>query len=356
MKDAPSISSATVASPDQQTHLAGDDFRTHVLAGLAGTPKKLSSRFFYDAEGDRLFQCIMASEDYYVTRAENEILSEQTDDVLKALANGHKRFSLFELGAGDGAKTRHLLRHALEQDRDPIYRPIDISENALEQLGQRLKKELPTLRFHAEQGEYFEAIKRGFADPSEPKAVLFLGSNIGNLDREQAITLLKGVAEYLGPNDRFLVGFDRKKDPATIRRAYNDREGHTSAFNLNLLHRINRELGADFNADNFIHTPVYDPSSGRALSYIVSTRDQEVHIPGVEKPIHFKAWEALHTEISQKYDDGMIGDLAEHSGLRITDQFTDSKGYFTDVVFATQHESKAKPALPREKGHEPTNY
>ena len=332
MKDASETSAALLA--EQQLSTTTDEFRAHVLTGLAAAPKKLSSRYFYDAEGDRLFQRIMASEDYYVTRAEDEILREQTDGVLKALANGHKHFSLFELGAGDGAKTRHLLRHALEQGRDPLYRPIDISENVLEQLGRRLKKEFPALRYHAEQGEYFEAIERGFTDPSEPKAVIFLGSNIGNLTHERAIALLKGVAEYLGPNDRFLVGFDRKKDPATIRRAYNDREGYTSAFNLNLLHRINNELGADFKVDRFIHTPEYDPSSGRALSYIVSTCDQVVHIPGADKPFHFKAWEALHTEISQKYDDEMIENLAKHAGLRITERFTDSKGYFSDVVFA----------------------
>lgn len=317
-----------------QPGTATEEFRAHVLEGLAGMPKRISSRYFYDAEGDRLFQLIMASPDYYVTRAEDEILREQTGAVLHALVNGHGKFSLFELGAGDGAKTRHLLRHALEQGRDPLYRPIDISRNVLDQLERRLKKELPTLRFQAEQGEYFEAIERGFTDPSEPKAVLFLGSNIGNLDGDRAVALLKGVAEYLGPNDRFLVGFDRKKDPATIRRAYNDRQGHTSAFNLNLLHRINTELGADFKVDKFIHTPEYDPCSGRALSYIVSTCDQEVHIPGAERAFHFKAWEALHTEISQKYDAAMIGDLAKHSGLYITEHFTDGKGHFTDVVFA----------------------
>ncbi len=337
IKDASNTSATLLA--EQRPGPATEEFRTHVLAGLAGSPKRLSSRYFYDAEGDRLFQRIMASEDYYVTRAEDEILREQTDDVLKALANGHKRFSLFELGAGDGVKTLHLLRRALEQGRDPLYRPIDISENVLEQLRQRLKKDLPALRYHAEQGEYFEAIKRGFTDPSEPKAVLFLGSNIGNLTHAHAVALLKGVAEYLGPNDRFLVGFDRKKDPATIRRAYNDSEGFTNAFNLNLLRRINNELGADFNLNQFIHTPVYDPCTGRALSYIVSTSDQVVHIPGAESPFHFKAWEALHTEISQKYDDTMIEDLAKHSGLRITERFTDSKGYFTDVVFATQKAS-----------------
>ncbi|MEO8734574.1 MAG: L-histidine N(alpha)-methyltransferase, partial [Flavobacteriales bacterium] len=196
--------------------------------------------------------------------------------------------------------------------------------------------------------EYFEAIERGFAERKEPKAVLFLGSNIGNLDRERAIALLKGVAGYLGPNDRFLVGFDRKKDPATILRAYNDSEGHTREFNLNLLRRMNRELGADFNVDNFIHVPVYDPCTGRALSYIVSTCAQAVHIPGAKELFHFRAWESLHTEISQKYDDAMIDDLARHSGLRITAQFTDSKRYFTDVVFAPQQAlTPPNPLSPR---------
>ncbi len=337
MKEPLTASSVLVPSKPREADLEDSEFRTDVLAGLTSTPKRISSRYFYDAEGDRLFQKIMASADYYVTRAEDEILREQTDAVLHALANSHKQFSLFELGAGDGAKTKHLLRRALEIGRDPLYRPIDISENVLEQLGGTLKKELPSLRYHAEQGEYFEAIERSFTDTSEAKAVLFLGSNIGNLMHERAIELLKGVAQHLGPNDRFLVGFDRKKDPATIRRAYNDSEGYTSAFNLNLLRRINNELGADFDLDNFVHTPVYDPCTGRALSYIVSTRDQEVHIPGAEQTFHFKAWEALHTEISQKYDDEMIDDLATRSGLRIVEQFTDSKGYFSDVVFAPQH-------------------
>lgn len=315
--------------------LRTEEFQAHVIEGLTQEPKRISSRYFYDAEGDRLFQRIMASEDYYVTRAEEEILREQTNDVLDALVNGHQRFSLFELGAGDGTKTKHLLRRALEQGRDPEYRPIDISEHVLVELGKALKSEFPALRFKAEQGEYFEAIRRSFTDTSEAKAVLFLGSNIGNLPRERAIELLKGVADHLGPEDRFLVGFDRKKDPAIILRAYNDSEGITRDFNLNLLRRMNKELGADFDLDAFVHAPVYCPATGRALSYIVSTREQVVRIPGSDAPIRFNAWEAIHTEISQKYDRHMIEDLALHAGLRITASFTDSNGYFSDVVLAT---------------------
>ena len=319
---------------DTTTDTATEQFRTHVIRGLQLKEKKISSRYFYDDEGNRLFQKIMASPDYYVPRAEEEILRDQTDAVLAALINGHEQFSLFELGAGDGTKTKHLLRAALDKGKQPTYLPIDISEHVLEELGDALKEEFPTLQYEPMQGEYFDAIKRGFSDRPGPKAVLFLGSNIGNLDRKQAIALLKGVSEHLGPNDRFLVGFDRKKDPATILRAYNDREGHTREFNLNLLRRMNTELGADFNVDRFIHAPVYDPLSGRALSYIVSTTEQTVIIPGADGPIHFEAWEALHTEISQKYDKPMIDDLAAHAGLRRTATFTDSKEYFRCVVFA----------------------
>lgn len=319
---------------------AGDDaatteFRLHVVRGLKQSPKHIPSRFLYDAEGDRLFQKIMACGDYYPTRAEDEIMRMQADEVIQALAGDHRQFSLFELGAGDGAKTKHLLRRAMATGRDPMYRPIDISEHVLEVLRHGLAKELPGLRFQAEQGEYFQVVQRGL-DGDGPKAVLFLGSNIGNMLRQQAVLLLKSIASHMGPDDRLLVGFDRKKDPAVILRAYNDRDGFTREFNLNLLRRINRELGADFNVDAFIHAPSYDPVEGRALSFLVSTCDQTVHVPGMMQPVHFKAWEALHTEISQKYDQSMIEELAAGASLRITEQFSDSLNHFLDVVFAVR--------------------
>lgn len=311
-----------------------DTFREDVLRGLALKEKAISSRYFYDAEGDRIFQAIMAMPEYYPTRAEEEIMRDRTDAVLEALVADAQRPELLELGAGDGTKTKHLLRRLLETGRDPLYRPIDISSHALEVLGRELQKDLPTLRYKGEQGEYFEALQRCFGDRSLRRAVLFLGGNIGNLVRDRAIHLLSGVAQALGPDDRFLVGFDLKKDPARILAAYNDDSGHTRRFNLNLLHRINRELGADFDVDAFVHTPVYDPMSGRAMSFLVSIREQQVHIPGAAGPFHFRAWEAIHTEISQKYDMDMIQDLAENAGLRITASFTDQQRLFTDVVFA----------------------
>lgn len=322
------------ATKDTRLSDATREFRDHVITGLRSSPKFISSRYFYDAEGDRLFQKIMACEDYYVTRAEDEILREQVAEVLQALSGGRSRFDLIELGAGDGAKTKHLLRHALQQGTRLRYRPTDISAHALQELESSLKKELPELQVKGEQGEYFEVIGRSFVERGTPTAVMLLGSNIGNLPHERAVVLLKGMADQLGPDDRFLVGFDRKKDPAVILRAYNDREGHTREFNLNLLRRMNRELGTDFHLDRFIHAPIYDPGSGQAKSFLVSTREQEVQLPGEEAPFHFAPWEAIQTEMSQKYDEAMIAALAEGAGLRVAARFTDSKELFTDVMFA----------------------
>ncbi|MCO6481594.1 MAG: L-histidine N(alpha)-methyltransferase [Flavobacteriales bacterium] len=324
----------TAGTRDLSLEREATRFREDVISGLGTSPKRLSSRYFYDAEGDRLFQKIMACEDYYVTRAEDEVLREQAPDVLQALSGGRNGLDLVELGAGDGAKTKHLLRRALQEGRTLRYRPTDISAHALRGLELALGREMPALAVCGEQGEYFELIRRGFVERGTPTAVMLLGSNIGNLPHERARVLLKGVADQMAPDDRFLVGFDRKKDPAMILRAYNDREGHTRAFNLNLLHRMNRELGMDFNPERFIHAPVYDPGSGQAKSFLVSTCQQEVHLPGQGEPFRFRAWEAVQTEMSQKYDDAMIGALAQDAGLRIAARFTDGRGLFSDVVFA----------------------
>ncbi len=311
-----------------------EQFRRDVIQGLGQEQKSISSRYFYDAEGDRIFQRIMASPDYYPTRAEEEIFRDRPGDLLGALVGDRRTFDLVELGAGDGTKTMHLLRRALNEGREPIYRPVDISGHALEELGSALRKELPELQFRPLVAEYFHALQKLPKAQEHPKVILFLGSNIGNLDRTRAINLLDGISKSMGPLDRLLVGFDLKKDPATILRAYDDRDGHTRDFNLNLLRRINRELGADFKPEHYIHAPVYDPATGRALSYIVSTCDQVVRIPGAAYPIHFRKWEALHTEISQKYDTPMIEDLAHKADLRIMGTLTDSQGHFSDVVFA----------------------
>ncbi len=311
-----------------------ESFRKAAIVGLTATPKHISSRFFYDAEGDRLFQGIMACKDYYLTRAENEILEQQSAAVLRALGNGRQAFDLYELGAGDGTKTKHVLKQAMEAGKSLVYRPIDISAHVLQEVQDRLARELPDLEVRPVQGEYFRSLAAGGAVEDGTKAMLFLGSNIGNLPHARAVELLRAIAQHLGSDGRLLVGFDLKKDPEVIRKAYNDDEGWTRAFNLNLLRRMNRELGADFRPERFVHAPVYDPATGQARSYLVSTCEQVVHLPGIA-PIRFGAWEALHTEISQKYDHDMIAGLARSAGLRIIRQFFDRRRLFTDVVLGT---------------------
>ncbi|UCE31736.1 MAG: L-histidine N(alpha)-methyltransferase [Burkholderiales bacterium] len=309
-----------------------EQFRTDVIEGLRAKQKRLPSRYFYDAEGDAIFQRIMRMPEYYLTRCEDEILGQQADAVIDAIAGDAHEFDLLELGAGDGTKTKHLLRRLIALGRAPFYRPIDISRNALDALGASLRQELPTLRFRGEQREYFDVLGEPLGG-DRTKAILFLGSNIGNLDWVEAAELLAGIGRTMGPRDRLMVGFDRRKDPMLVLRAYDDPAGHTRDFNLNLLRRINRELGADFDLERFVHVPVYDPFTGCASSYLVSTCLQEVHLDGVEQGFRFRAWEAIHTEISQKYDQEEIAALGAQAGLRITHSFSDRKDYFTDAVF-----------------------
>ena len=163
---------------------------------------------------------------------------------------------------------------------------------------------------------------------------MFLGSNIGNFTRLTAVQFLHQLQSALNPGDMVMIGFDLKKDPAKIMAAYNDKEGVTSAFNLNLLSRINREFGGDFKANNFLHTPYYDPVSGECRSYLISTKEQTVHIDGLNMQVHFKAWEAIHMEISTKFDVEGIHKLAKTSGFNIEANFFDEKRWFVDTVWS----------------------
>lgn len=162
---------------------------------------------------------------------------------------------------------------------------------------------------------------------------MVLGSNIGNLLHPQAIDFLTNIQKAMTPGDLLYMGFDQKKNPQTILDAYNDPEGITEAFNKNLLHRINNEMDADFNPDNFKHWEVYDPETGTAKSYLVSTKDQSVTIKSLDLKVDFTAWETIHTEISQKYDDNIVEWLASESGLEIVNEFSDSKAYYKNYLF-----------------------
>ncbi|GAA4448891.1 L-histidine N(alpha)-methyltransferase [Nibrella saemangeumensis] len=302
------------------------------------TPKRLSSRFFYDAEGSRLFQEIMHSPEYYLTRSEYEILDTNKDDLLQLFTAGNRPFELVELGAGDGLKTKILLSYFQEKKADFTYAPIDISQSALDGLTADIRRQWPDLRVDPQHDDYFNALGRLSADSdaqaSPPRlVVLFLGSNIGNFSRQEANDFYSQINSRLRPGDLVLTGFDLQKHPAVIHAAYNDRQGLTKAFNLNLLRRINRELDANFDLSAFDHYEVYNPENGEARSYLVSQKDQTITIGALDMVVPFRYGEIIHTEISRKFTRTDIEQLARATNFSITGWFTDCKGYFADVLF-----------------------
>jgi dimethylhistidine N-methyltransferase len=310
-------------------------FAVDIEDGLSRYPKQLSSKYFYDERGDLLFQEIMAMPEYYLTNCEHEIFATQKADILAAL--GDRPFDLIELGAGDGTKTKILLEYFLKAGADFTYRPIDISPYVLQTLENTCSKELPDLRMKAEAGDYLEALHRIHSEHNDHrKVILFLGGNIGNFPLADAHHFISELAKCLDSGDLLLTGFDLKKDPAMILEAYNDPAGITAAFNLNLLSRINNELGGEFDLDTFKHWETYNPLNGEARSYIVSKIDQTVNIEQLQLSVHFDAWEAIAVEVSAKYNQRDIANLAQQGGFKVREHFVDSKNYFVDSLWELQ--------------------
>lgn len=308
-------------------------FAEDVLHGFTSTPKSLSSKYFYDDEGSQLFQEIMKLPEYYLTRSELEIFSGQTEEIYEAFADGANGFDLIELGAGDGSKTAVLIGHFLTKGVGLTYSPIDISRVALDALSTKFTAEFPGLKIETLNGDYFrilESLKNG---GGRRKILLFLGSNIGNFNREQAVDFFRQLRDVMNPQDRLFIGFDLQKDPHVIVNAYDDAKGVTAEFNLNLLRRINRELGANFDLEKFSHYAVYRPVECAARSFLISREKQTVRIEGLNRSFEFEEWEAIFMEISQKYTRGMIDELAAASGFEIERSFFDSRKYYTDLLW-----------------------
>ncbi|MEQ8424684.1 MAG: L-histidine N(alpha)-methyltransferase [Cyclobacteriaceae bacterium] len=301
--------------------------------GLSNTPKRLPSWLFYDEIGDKIFQAIMRMPEYYLTECEFDIFRSEKGRILNHVANNGDSFKLVELGAGDGTKTEILLDYFVDQKVPFTYVPVDVSDAVLNQLSTRLEKTLPQLQIQPTNKLYNEALEDLNNDDKERKLILFLGANIGNFGREDAVGFVKKLSDNMNPNDLLLVGFDLKKDPRKILSAYDDDAGITREFNLNLLGRINRELGGQFDLDLFSHYPYYDPETGITKSYLVSRDRQDVFIEAFDKSFHFEKWEIIHTEVSQKYDIQMIKLLASQAGLAVKDVIYDSRKYFCDVIF-----------------------
>ncbi len=226
-----------------------------------------------------------------------------------------------------------LVDHFLQRGADISYSPIDISQEALDALSAKFTAEFPSLRVMGRHGDYFNILASLKGSGQRRKVLLFLGSNIGNFSREQSLSFFRSLNAVLDVGDVLLIGFDLKKDPHVIAAAYDDPQGVTARFNLNLLTRINRELGGHFDVENFTHYANYRPRDGSARSFLISREDQTVAIDALGRSFHFDQWEAVFMEISQKYSLPMIEDLASESGFTIRQNFFDSRRYYCDSLW-----------------------
>ncbi len=310
-------------------------FFEDVLQGLSAPLKQLDSKYFYDKEGDRLFEEIMKCPEYYLTNCELEILSKQSGFIIDSISSFHKDFDVIELGAGNAFKSSLFLKELFQRKVAFTYFPIDISENIIQLLEEQLPLAIAGINMHALCGEYLDMLQKASVLTKRNKLVLFLGSNIGNFSKYEAQQFCMKIRDHLAPGDILLTGFDLAKNPRTILDAYNDKAGITKQFNLNLLNRINRELEADFKPSQFDHYPVYDPQTGACKSYLVSMQDQVVCI-GEADFIFFNEGEPILTEISQKYKIDEIEKMADECGFKLLNNFCDSRKWFTDSLWIYQ--------------------
>ncbi len=310
-------------------------FAQDVLNGLTSDSKYLSSKYFYDDNGSRIFQEIMEMPEYYLTNAEFEILSLQSKQIVEALKFSEP-FNIIELGAGDGFKTFKLLEYLVSKKIRFNYVPIDISQEAMDLLSERLEKRLPGIVIKPKVGDYFEILKQN-KKSDFPSLLLFLGGNIGNYKHDKAKELLRLFHTNMKIGDKLLIGFDIKKNPIIIHNAYYDIHGITKRFNLNLLLRINRELGADFKLDDFDFYCHYNPVNGEVRSYIVSLRAQTVYIKSLDIHVEFDHNELIWTELSKKYALDDIISLSNESHFNFVKHFLDCKHYFADSLWEKSH-------------------
>lgn len=308
-------------------------FAKEIIDGLKSSPKELSSKYLYDQSGDRLFQQLTEQPDYYLYRSEYEIIENHTKELVDLFFEDTKSIDLIDLGSGDGKKTRLFLSHLHQNDYDFVYRPVDISKTVLEEQKETLNAEFPGMRIEPRSGEYFEVLKQLNTESKRRKVLLVLGSNIGNLDHQSAIEFLSGINSALKSGDLLFIGFDRRKSPQKIWEAYNDKGGITTAFVKNILKRLNKELGADFETDKFLHWTDYDPVTGILNNNLVASEKMEVKIKKLNTTVFFEQWEPVRIAVSKKYSEQEILDLSESAGLKAIEKFEDRSLFFSNYIF-----------------------
>jgi L-histidine N-alpha-methyltransferase len=305
-----------------------DTFRDDVRAGLTAARKSIPPQYFYDSLGSALFTAICELPEYYVTRAEVEILQARANDIVAAFGPPVR---LAELGSGSARKTRLLIDAILARQPELDYVPLDIDPGALEGSARELTAAYPQLSIHAIAAD-FRDVASVLPRSTQRTILLFLGSSIGNLDRDNATALLHNVRRGLVLGDALFLGADLRKPKTILEPAYDDALGVTAAFNLNLLVRINRELGGHFHLPAFSHMAFFNEEESRIEMHLASRETQRVRIDALELEVAFEAGETIHTENSYKYDDATLEAIAVSAGFNIERQWTDSNRWFTDLL------------------------
>ncbi|HEX9983895.1 MAG TPA: L-histidine N(alpha)-methyltransferase [Thermoanaerobaculia bacterium] len=311
------------------------DFADDVRRGLTAAHKTLPPRWFYDDLGSALFEAICQLPEYYVTRAETDVLTTHAAEIAKAFGP-HIRVT--ELGSGSARKTRILLDAITARQPELEYIPVDVDAGMLEASGQALVAEYDAMRVTAicaDFGRPSTALRDSFTNGPR-NIVLFLGSSIGNLDPLAAAAMLTDLRTVLAPGDALFLGADLRKAKTILEPAYDDPLGVTAAFNLNVLARINRELGGHFDLRAFSHRAFYDQEHGRIEMHLVSLLDQLVHIDALELEIAFAETETIHTENSYKYDEATLANLAAAGGFAIEQTWTDRNDLFVDALLVAR--------------------
>ncbi|MGA2229723.1 MAG: L-histidine N(alpha)-methyltransferase [Tepidisphaeraceae bacterium] len=307
-----------------------------VQRGLQGRPRSLSPWMFYDARGSRIFEHITRLPEYYPTRTERSILATCCDAIMAAACpHRSKAVRLVELGAGTASKTAILLDAAARLQSEVLYAPVDVSPDALDVACETISASLPELYIspivanyvtHPPQLDSFEGTTLG----------LYIGSSIGNFTPEEARTILRNLRSQLQAGDALLLGVDMVKDEPTLLAAYDDGDGVTAEFNLNMLHRLNRELDANFNPAMFRHRALWNPAHSRIEMHLESTRDQRVRIAAADMDVHFAKNESIHTENSYKFTDESIRNLLSDGGFEVEQMWSDERGWYSVALARTR--------------------
>jgi len=321
---------------NNENFIINNEFAKNVENGLADIPKHISPKFFYDKIGSKLFEEICDQPEYYLNRIEAQILKKSASQIIDIL--DEKAISVIELGNGNSQKTRILLRPFLANWKNVSYFPIDVSLKMLKKSIRDLSREYSNLRIFGVCSDYvkglikineFMKFKRNIPDK---RLIIFLGSSIGNFDPKEASAFLHSLSKYIRNDDALLIGFDLEKDKSILEKAYNDKKGITSQFNLNVLSRINKELDGGFELSSFEHKSFYNLREHRIEMHLESKLDQKVSIGAIGKEFHFKEGETIHTENSYKYSKNRLYGLVKNAGLQVIANFTDPKNQYSLIL------------------------